>query len=658
MYLATQNPKPKTHLRIPQHIIEQVRQQSDIVDVIGEHVKLRKNNRNYIGLCPFHKEKTPSFNVNAERGIFKCFGCGKAGNVITFVEQHMHMGFVDAVRHLAQRAGIEIPDQQRDDPTGEFARQDNAMRALREATEFYQHVLGSSDGAPARAFFTRRGFSEQTCTDFRLGAAPAAWDATMQHLLSRGYSIEHLVDAGLVITREDGKTYDRFRGRAMFAIADVSGRVVGFSARTLTDDPGQPKYVNSPQSIVFEKSKLLYGLDRAKRAIQAERTAILVEGQADVITLHQAGITNVVASSGTALTSEHLRILKRFADTIVLVFDSDEAGQKAITKGIELALAAGYDVRCVVLPAGTDPDSLVRDKGADALRTLIDQGMTWLTYQVDRLRSKGQLDDATQQAKAVRTMLEWIASVPDTLRHPFLIRDVADAFRLNEQVLSQELQRVVAGSAARPVARVPDAPVRQSSGQAPSSTAPTVPADKPTYVAALLPSERELIRTMLSVPDALAIALNEYHVTPESFWSEGGRIIFRSILVGTEEHADASEYVLHDPSLTSEQRRELADMMFAASSPSLSWKQFDVEVPGYDIHRTIRDSLVNIEIHRVHQRIDASTQSLESMADVDERKRIMFRIAQLITRREELRGVFNTDPSDISWLHDDQTLRH
>lgn len=639
-------------MRIPQHIIEQVRQQSDIVDVIGEYVKLRKNNRNYVGLCPFHTEKTPSFNVNAERGIFKCFGCGKAGNVITFVEQHLHMGFVDAVRHLAQRAGIDIPEERREDPTGEFARQDNAMRAMREATEFYQQTLESSDGAPARAFFKKRGFTEQSCKDFRLGAAPAAWDTTMLHLLARGFAIEHLVDAGLVITREDGKTYDRFRGRAMFAIADSGGRVVGFSARTLTDDPGQPKYVNSPQSLVFEKSKLLYGLDRAKRGIQAERTAIIVEGQADVITLHQAGFMNVVASSGTALTADHLRILKRFADSIILVFDSDEAGQKAITKGIELGLAAGFDVRCVVLPAGTDPDSLVRTQGAEVLRPLLSTAVSWLTYQTDRLRLTGQLDDATQQARAVRVMLEWIASVPDSLRHPFLVRDLAEAFRLNEQVLLEELRRVVTGASQRP-APVQGAP---TAAAAPARPDTAQPAPSFSYRAALLPSERELIRLALTAPDGLAILLNEAGITPELFWSEGGRTIFRSIMVGQEEHGNAADHVLHDPALSGDERREVADIMFGASSPSTAWKNFDVEVPDYEVHRAIRDALLGIEIHRVHQRIDAATQALETMADIDERKQQMFDIVQLIQLREQLRSRFTHDPRDLSWLHADRTL--
>jgi DNA primase len=638
-------------MRIPQHIIEQVRQQSDIVDVIGEHVKLRKNNRNFIGLCPFHTEKTPSFNVNAERGIFKCFGCGKAGNVITFVEQHLHMGFVDAVRHLAQRSGIEIPEERREDPTGEFARQDNAMRALREATEFYQQILESSDGAPARAFFKKRGFTDQTCKEFRLGAAPAAWDTTMQHLLSRGFAIEHLVDAGLVITREDGKTYDRFRGRAMFAIADSGGRVVGFSARTLTDDPGQPKYVNSPQSIVFEKSKLLYGLDRAKRAIQADRTAIIVEGQPDVITLHQAGITNVVASSGTALTSEHLRILKRFADAIILVFDSDEAGQKAITKGIELGLASGFDVRCVVLPEGTDPDSLVRTNGAQALRPLLSSAVSWLTYQTDRLRLTGQLDDATQQARAVRVMLEWIASVPDSLRHPFLVRDLSEAFRLNEQVLLEELRRVVTGASQRP------APAQGASSSVAVSEKANAAQQAPSlsYKAALLPSERELIRIALTAQDGLAILLNEAGITSEQFWSEGGRKIFSSIMEGQEERGNAADHVLHDPALSSDERREVADIMFGASSPSMAWKNFDVEVPDYEVHRAIRDALLGIAIHRVHQRIDAATQALELMADIDQRKQQMFDIANMIQMREQLRSRFAHDPRDLSWLHADQT---
>ena len=642
-------------VRIPQHIIDQVRSQSDIVDVIGEHVQLKRSTKNYLGLCPFHKEKTPSFNVNPERGIYKCFGCGKAGNVITFVEEHLHMGFVDAIKHLAQRAGIDIPEEERDDPTGELARRDAAMRALREASLFYQETLASSDGATARAYFERRGFGAEIISSFALGASPAAWDTTLNTLLTRGFTIEHLVDAGLVITREDGKTYDRFRGRAMFAITDESGRVVGFSARTIVDDPGSPKYINSPQSVVFDKSRVLYGLSQAKRSISEHRTAILVEGQADVITLHQAGFANTVASSGTALTSDQLRRLQRYADTIVLVFDSDEAGQKAITRGIELGLASGFDVKCVVLPPGSDPDSLVREQGAESLRLMIASAPSWLVHQTERFKRLGQLNDPVQQAKAVRTMLEWIGSVPDTLRHQFLIRDLSEMFRLDEAYLATELRAVVQ--------RRPST-TSQASQTGQRGTSPAIGSDSPTLeapprvVAVLLPPERELLRVALTLDDGLAMLLNTYHVTDETFWSDGGRRIFRRMLIAEEEHGELTQPLLNDEELSTDERREIADILFASSSPSDSWGRFNVDMPEYDMKKPIRDALLNIEIHRLHQRIDAMTQHIETTIDIDERKRSIFQITSMISRRENLRRRFDDPPTDLSWLNDDSASPH
>lgn len=630
-------------MRIPEHIIEQVRSQTDIVDVIGEHVKLKRTSKNYLGLCPFHTEKTPSFNVNVERGIYKCFGCGKAGNVITFVEEHLHMGFVDAITYLAQRAGIEIPQEQREDPTGELARRDGALRALREATEFYQSVLTSSDGAPARGFFDRRGFSNEIIAAFKLGAAPAAWDVAMNHLLSRGFTTEHLVDAGLVVTREDGKTYDRFRGRAMFTISDDAGRVVGFSARTLTDELGSPKYVNSPQSIVFDKSRILYGLDRAKRPITEHRTAILVEGQADVISLHQAGFTTAVASSGTALTHEQLRLIRRYADTIVLIFDSDEAGQKAITRGIELGLSGGFDVKCVVLPTGTDPDSLVKEQGANALKQLITSAPSWIEYQTERFRGLGLLDDAAHQAKAVRTMLEWIATVPDHLRHPFLIRDLATRFRLDENVLTSELRSVG----------------QRQPQRSQQTTLVGLPATKDAsqrqperLVAVLLPPERELLRVALVVEHGLALLLEVYKLRPDHFWSASGQRIFRKLLNAEDEHGESVQQLLNDEELSTDERRELADILFAASAPSAAWLRFNVEIPTYDVARPVRDALLQIAIHRLHHQIDDTTQIIEQTADIDERKRHLFLIKTLIQRRETMRRRFDDDVTDLSWLHD------
>jgi DNA primase len=359
-----------------------------------------------------------------------------------------------------------------------------------------------------------------------------------------------------------------------------------------------------------------------------------------------------VASSGTALTPDQLRILKKHADVIILVFDSDEAGQKAISRGIELGLAAGYDVKCVALPAGQDPDSLVREQGADVLKDMMTHAPSWLQFQTERFRSLGQLDDAAQQARAVRVMLEWISQVPDMLRHPFLVRELSDAFRLNEQFLSAELQRLRSGSR-QAVQAAPSVQPAQHAAAMPGVPQPPREILQPTTTAVMLPPERELIRIALSSEHGLAILLNEVHVTEKHFWSQSGRKIFRSILVAEEEHGNAAEHIIHDPSLTSDERRELADVLFAHATPSSVWKTFDVDLPEIDLLRVIRDALVKIEIHRTLQEIDVLTQQIEATPDMDERKRLVYMISQMFQRREELRRILESDTKDFSWLRDD-----
>jgi DNA primase len=633
-------------MRIPDHIIDQVREQSNIVDVIGEHVRLKKTGRNYTGLCPFHNEKTPSFHVNPERGIYKCFGCGKAGNAITFVTEYQHMGFVDAVKHLAQKLGIQIPEEHIDDPTGIYARKDAAFRVLSAVATYYADHLGTSDGAPARTYFTSRGFSDETVKAWTLGASPASWDATMSFLRSTGYTDEHLSDAGLIVVREDGRMYDRFRGRAMFTIRDDVGRVVGFSARILTDDPQQPKYINSPQSLVFDKSRVLYGLDKAKRPITEHRLAVLVEGQADVVSMHQAGFTNTVASSGTAITLEHVQLLRKYADTVVLVFDADNAGQNATTKAIELALSTGLDVRVVVLPSGTDPDSLVRTQGAPAMRALLDGAMSFLQFQYERFHQLGALDNSLQQAKAVRTLLQWIAGVPDTLRHPFLVRELADRFRLQESHLLGELQQIASTSA--PPSRTSRA-ATQPAAPPPSQT--SVPQQHADVVRALiLPSERELLRVALVAEHGLALLMNKYHVGEDTFWSECGRRMFRRIQYADEEHSDIIKSVLDDDALSEAERRELADIVFTTNEVSLKWQSFEVEIPLLDYSRNVRDALVHLRMHRLQAEINELTAGIGSIPDIDEAGRVLYRVQELTAQREALRRVLNEHPDTSQWL--------
>jgi len=648
-------------MRIPDHIVEQVRTQANIVDVIGEHVRLRKAGRNYLGLCPFHTEKTPSFNVNLERGIYKCFGCGRAGNAIGFVQEFHHMGFADAVRHLAQKMGIVIPDETAEDPTGLGPRRDAARAALREAADYYAEVLATPEGAIARTMFERRGFLPETLTTWKLGASPSAWDSLSQHLTSHGYTTEQLNDAGLIVVREDGRFYDRFRGRAMFPIRDDQGRVVGFSARSLTTDPASPKYVNSPQGLVFDKSRVLYGLDLAKRSIAEIRTAIVVEGQADVVAMHQAGFRTTVASSGTALTEDHVRLLKKYADTIIVVYDADSAGQTATSRAIEVALAGGLDVRCVSLPAGTDPDSLIRSEGRTAMETLVQHAKGWLTWRTEKFLAEGVSNDSVRQAAAVRTMLEWISRIPDTLRRPFYVRELATVFGLPDGLLLDQLLSM--GQADRTSSSRPVQPPQRSTSS-PSSAPPTgvpTPSAVPQQLShhqqtqqqqsphVPLAPERELLRVALFVTDGLAMLLHEFHVDDETFVTEAGQRLFRRILIADAEHHDILQHVLNDEQLHARERQYVADLAFAAVTPSVSWERFNVDMPAANHARPVRDALISLEIIRLSQQVDVLSRTLDDVKDVDAKLRLVNDVRQLLQHRDELLKKRSDMSDDTPW---------
>lgn len=626
--------------RIPDHIIDQVREQANIVQIIGEHVQLKKAGRNYLGLCPFHNERTPSFNVNAERGMFKCFGCGKGGNVITFLQEHQHLSFPDAVRQLATRLNIVIPEETIDDPTGMQARREEARAALREAARLYTDILHSSDGAPARRFLSSRGFDDRTIEAFGIGAAPAAWDATMKHLLANGFTDQHLDDAGLVVRTDEGKVYDRFRGRLMFPIRDDAGRVVGFSARVITATSDAPKYINSPQTIVYDKSRVLYGLDLAKRAIMQARSAYVVEGQADVIAMHQAGFTATVASSGTALTPEQLRSLTRYADRVVLVFDADAAGQKAMSRGIEIALQAGLDVQCVVLPEGEDPDSMIQQHGTEAMQELLDAALPWMTYQMERFRLMGDLEDAVRKAQAVRTMLGWIGGIPDELRRPFLIQELATAFELDASLLTPIVPT--------PIAPTTPQPTTQSAVQR-----QTQPAAPQPQVLQLLPSELELLRIALAVDHGLALMVHQFDMTAESFATARGQSLFHHILLAEHETHSIIDYIQAHPTLPQQDKDLLQSISSSVVVLSTKWKEFDVDLPTHNTARSIADALLSIAIHRKTEEMQTLL-TAEGSAEGDARLDLQRKMHAVATVIEELRkrrySPSSNSTPDLTWL--------
>ncbi|MSU40811.1 MAG: DNA primase [Pedosphaera sp.] len=372
---------------ISQAILEQVRAASDIVEVIGGCFPLKRAGANFTAVCPFHKEKTPSFNVNPHKQIFHCFGCHKGGDVFKFVQEYEHIGFLEAVGRLAERASIVIER----DASGEGGRRRELKDTLLQlhdaiARRWQTALTNEAGGQLARDYLEKRGVSAEAIQEFRLGSAPESWDDTVNWAKSKSYDLPLVEQAGLIIRKEGtDRYYDRFRGRLIFPICDEQGRVVAFSGRTLDPEAKTAKYVNSPETPLFTKGRVIYGLDKAKRAIAEAGCALICEGQLDLIACHAAGVRHAVAPQGTALTADHARILKRYCEEVVLCFDADNAGQNAAVRSLDGLLAAGLAIRVASVPAPHDPDSFIREHGAEAFRALLEQAEGFYDFHLRRL---------------------------------------------------------------------------------------------------------------------------------------------------------------------------------------------------------------------------------------------------------------------------------
>ena len=393
---------------ISEGTLEQIRAASDIVDVIGSYVPLRKAGANFTALCPFHKEKSPSFNVNPSRQIFHCFGCHKGGDVFTFVKEYESISFVEAVKRLADRAKIPLELEQGEAGGQTRHLKDTLLQIHEQITQRWQGALANdANGQIARDYLASRGVSADAVKLFRLGYAPDAWDDTVNWAKSKGFDIADMEKAGLVIRKEEtDRYYDRFRGRLMFPICDEQGRVIGFSGRVLSGDEKTAKYVNSPETPIFTKSRVFFGLDKSKRAILDAGQAIVCEGQLDLIACFMAGIQNMVAPQGTAFTAEHGRIIKRYGNEVVLCFDSDNAGQNAAVRSLDALLGSGLAVRVAVIPAPHDPDSFIKERGGEAFAALVKGAKGFFDYYLERLCGQNDIGTDRGRQTVLRAMAE------------------------------------------------------------------------------------------------------------------------------------------------------------------------------------------------------------------------------------------------------------
>ena len=426
--------------------IQNVKDAVRIEEVLGDFIALKRKGPRYLGLCPFHNEKTPSFNVSPNLGIYKCFGCGESGDAISFLTKHEHLSYPEAIRWLAKRYQVDIEEEE---STPEQALEQSERESISVIQQWalnwsVDQLWNTDEGKRiAHGYFRERGFTDATIKEFQLGYVPERGDAFAQAALANGFNPELLEKAGWIKLREDGTPWDFFQGRVTFPVQGVTGLPIAFGARTLRSDKKLPKYFNSPESVLYNKSRSLYGIFHAKKAIVERNTCCLVEGYTDVISLHQAGIHNVVASSGTSLTEDQVRLIKRYAPSVTILYDGDNAGIKASLRGIDLILKEGLNVKVVLFPNGEDPDSFARTRPSSELAAFVkDNAKDFLVFKAGLLMADAG-DDPVSKASAIHEIVESIALVPDHVLRSLYLQQCSRLLLVNEQALISELNKVL-----------------------------------------------------------------------------------------------------------------------------------------------------------------------------------------------------------------------
>ena len=423
--------------------IQRILDAADITDVVSEFVTLRRRGVNMLGLCPFHNEKTPSFTVSPAKGIFKCFGCGKGGNSVNFIMEHESLSYPEALKWLARKYNIEVVEEEETEEQKQLKDERESLMIVSAFAQKYftRNLWEENEGRTiGLSYFRERSFRDDILKKFEVGYSPDGKAPFTEAAQKQGYKMEFLEKTGLSIKRDDW-VRDRFAGRVMFPIHNLAGRVIAFGGRILKDDPKAAKYLNSPESEIYHKSKVLYGIFQGKREIARAEKCYLVEGYTDVLSMHQAGIENVVASSGTALTSEQIRLIKRFTPNITIIYDGDAAGIKASLRGIDLVLEEGMNVKVLLLPDGEDPDSFAKKKGASGFREYIDENETDFIQFKTRLLLKDAEKDPVAKARLISEVIRSVAVIPDTITRSVYIKECSKLLDVNEEILYTEVRK-------------------------------------------------------------------------------------------------------------------------------------------------------------------------------------------------------------------------
>lgn len=478
---------------IKKETVEEIKHAARIEEVVGEFVSLKRRGSNMIGLCPFHNEKTPSFTVSPSKGIYKCFGCGASGDSARFLMEHEKYSYPEALRYLAGKYNIHIEETESTEEEKQEEKERESLYAVNHfaANHFAKRLWETDEGKSVGLSYLRnRGFTDAIIEKFQVGYSPKKWDDLTAEALNKGYKLDYLQKAGLTISKNN-RDYDRFRNRVMFPVHNMSGRVIAFGGRILSQDKKQPKYVNSPESEIYYKSKILYGIHLARTPISRENNCLLVEGYTDVISLHQTGIENVVASSGTSLTKEQISLIKRYTENITILYDGDEAGLKASFRGIDMILEQGMNVKIVMFPEGEDPDSFARTHRSDETRSFIEENASDFIVFKTNILLKEAKNDPVQRAGLIKDIVLTISKIPDQIKRTIYISECATILDMQEQTLMNELNKILRSEYRKKI--------RKSTETEESSTEPALPKveQKDPDKESIETNEKNIIRLLL-----------------------------------------------------------------------------------------------------------------------------------------------------------------
>jgi DNA primase len=605
-------------MRIPESKIEEIRQAVDIVDVISQHVQLRKRGKNFIGLCPFHSEKTPSFTVSEEKQIFHCFGCHTGGNVFKFITEFHKISFVEAVQELAEQQGITIEFDK-----AEYTEQQSEQEVLYDinteaARYFLNNLLNDDEGEFPRKYLQERNIKLQTLRSFGLGYALKGWENFINYAKSRNLNIDKCIQLGLIGKTSEGKMYDKLPGRLIFPIFSPNGRVVAFAGRVLDSKDTGAKYINSPESLIYIKGRILYGLSFSKDDIRRLDKAIIVEGYMDLISLYQSGIKNVVAVSGTALTDEQVQLLSRYTKNVVLLFDADTAGIKASMRSIEVLLKRDMEIKIVSLPKGEDPDSFVNKYGKEEFEELVKKAENFLDYETRYYESLGKFEEPATAAEAIRDLVKPVALINDELKRNLLIRNIAKKFNLREKLLESELDKQIIQ-----VKRFERTDARIFKERKTEET-PTPFIDVTTEISPIIYNlEKEILKLLFEADRQVAELIFTY-LNPEDFSNPINHDLFE--IVKDEFENDQNFTTSGLISLIKDDKREsyIRELTFDKYSVSSSWEErFPSITAEMTLMKFAKDTVMKLVIERIEKRIQSNRREIEFLEDESKLLEIM-----------------------------------